>query len=58
MILFGAFFSPHLFFSFSNRGGRAEQRCKEDACRMKESNRMQNNQEVTVVFAEGRETVR
>lgn len=46
------------FFSFPNRGGRAEQCCKEEAGRMKESDRMQNSQEATVVFAEGRETAK
>lgn len=51
--------APFFFFlfSFPNRGG-AEQCCKEDAGRMKESDRMQNSQKVTVVFAERRETAK
>lgn len=55
---FGLFcLPPHLFFfCFPNRQGGAEQCCKEDAGGMKESDRMQNSQEVALVFAEGRET--
>lgn len=43
---------PRLKF-FPNRGGGAEQCCKEDAGRMKELDRMQNSQE-----AEDRETAK